>query len=87
MQQVELILIFLGIGVLLRWSGRLPEQTPKAGGAPQTMTQEGWPSSHHRQVTAAGDAGDDAIVSSSQLTYNTINAFLSHEGSSVLLPP
>lgn len=32
MHQIELIVICLAIGVLLRWSGRLPEQTPKALG-------------------------------------------------------
>jgi hypothetical protein len=29
-QQIELILVCLVIGVLLRWSGRLPENAPKA---------------------------------------------------------
>lgn len=32
MQQIELIVICLLIGVLLRWSGRLPDETPRALG-------------------------------------------------------
>lgn len=32
MQQIELIVICLLIGILLRWSGRLPDATPKALG-------------------------------------------------------